>query len=190
MRKGLKQAAAGALCVAFGFAAGAAFHYRGFSRAAQKKDAEIKRCKGYFNTLSQWMYLRHEGISIADCLLQRGLRTVAVYGLGELGRLLCRELCGTGVCVAYGLDRDAGEKEADSFCGVRRIAGLEGELGSVDAVIVTLPHAFKELEGILKGKFGCPVLDLERVLFEAERDAFHKGDGKCPGAKPSNVRRR
>ena len=46
MRKGLKQAAAGALCVAFGFAAGATFDYRGFSRAAKKKDAEIKRCNG------------------------------------------------------------------------------------------------------------------------------------------------
>ena len=182
MRKGLEWAA-GVFCIVFGFAAGVAFAYVSSGKADKRKDAEIRRCKEYFNTLNQWLYLRNENISLADWLLRRGCQTVAVYGLGELGRQLCRELYGTGVCVKYGLDRNAGEKEADYFCGVRQIAGLEQELGHVDAVIVTLPHAFQKLEGILAGKFGCPVLDLERVLFEAEQDAFDKGNGSHPGGE-------
>lgn len=167
MSKLLRQIITGALGIAFGFSAGMVFDYKNSRKIISKKEAEIRRCKGYFNTLSQWLELRDKNISVAGYLLRHGYRTVAVYGLGELGQHLCKELSDAGINIKYGIDKNADEKEPGDFCNGIQIWDLGHEFNGVDAVIVTLPHVFKNLRGILSEKLGCPVLDLERILFEA-----------------------
>lgn len=170
--------AADAAGAVLAFIAGAAFSYVNSRRIYQKKEAEIERYKGYFNTLNQWMHLKQGGVSVARYLRQMGWRTVAVYGLGELGQHLCRELYGEGIRVEYGIDRNADDKEAIDFCSGIHISDLGHEFTGVDAVIVTLPHLFQSLQGSLAEKFRCPVLDLERVLFEVQQEDIYAGAGR------------
>lgn len=168
MSRLLRHIIVGVFGVASGFAVGIVLDYENSREIIRKRENEIIRCKGYFNTLNQWLLLKQKDILIADYFLQRGCRIVAVYGLGELGQRLCRELYDAGIFVKYGIDKNADEKETGDFCDGIRIVDLDYKFSRVDAVIVTLPHVFRELRAALSEKFECPVFDLERVLFETE----------------------
>lgn len=77
------------------------------------------------------------------------------------GETLLDELKGTGVQVAYAIDRSAGSIYADVD-----VLPLESELGDVDAVVVTAITYFDEVEEQLGRKLDCPVVSLENILYE------------------------
>ena len=92
-------------------------------------------------------------------------RRIVVYGMGSLGERLCDEIINTdiGMSVVYALDM---KKEGN----YRTIPILhpEGVLDlNIDAIIVTAVTYFDEIESLLKTKFGCPIISLEDIIYEA-----------------------
>lgn len=98
---------------------------------------------------------------LASYFEANGYRKIAIYGMSYAGETLLDELKGTGVQVAYAIDRSAGSIYADVD-----VLPLESELGDVDAVVVTAITYFDEVEEQLGRKLDCPVVSLENILYE------------------------
>ena len=88
-------------------------------------------------------------------------KTVAVYGMKELGERLCDELKGTDITVSYAIDKNADQLYADID-----IVTPDDELAPVDVIVVTAITFFDEIEEMMSEKVDCPVISLEDIPYE------------------------
>ena len=150
----------------FGVLAGAVAGGMGSSyfnnKVINEKQKKIDKFKGYYNMLNQWLMLKQEGKSLEKYFEDNNYKTIAIYGMGEMGNRLYDELKETEIEVKYAIDKNAAG--AYSELDIRE---LEDELEEVDAVIVTATFAFDEIEGELGNIFSCPIISLDDVVYEA-----------------------
>lgn len=135
-----------------------------------KKKAEERRLKtksyadkhlSLYLMMNQWVKVKQEGKNLSAYFEKEGYKKIAIYGMSYAGETLVNELKGSGIEVAYGIDRNA-----DSLYADVDVVTMEDELGTVDAIIVTAITFFDEIEEKLSEKIDCPVLSLEDVLYE------------------------
>lgn len=127
----------------------------------EKINGEAKLNEFYFIML-QWLRVHNEGRSLANYFIKNGYRTVAIYGMKELGETLLKELRQGGVEVRYAIDRDA-----DKLFVNIDIRKPEGHLDSVDVVVVTAVHYYEEIRKDLSSKMSADIVSLEDVVWEA-----------------------
>lgn len=123
------------------------YYRRGFNRAV--------RCFDY------WMILREKNKSIADFLVQNGIKDVAVYGYGALGKHLVSELDHSEISVRYIIDKNVrlnhlkyDIKQPDDF------------LPKVDAIIITPVDEFEDIYHSLKDKVDYRIFSLLELTSE------------------------
>ncbi len=113
---------------------------------------EVEKQKMISRCFNKWMSLREDGKNICDYLLKYGIKTVAVYGIGRMGKHLFFELEGSGIEVRYIIDRRT-EMHHPKY----PIKGPEEKLEEVDAVIITpvwdFEHIYEKLKYKMKSKF-------------------------------------
>lgn len=114
----------------------------------------------YLDMMNQWLILKQQGKSIAFFLIEQGLNTAAVYGMGIYGRHVVRELKGTDCIVKCGIDR----KEMDDYMGLRIVRPKE-KLPEVDVVINAVIHEHSLIVQNLQQFLSCPVISLEDVIY-------------------------
>lgn len=123
----------------------------------------LERYRCYWIVLHQWMLLKENGISIGEYLYQKGIRKVAVYGMGMLGLHLVKELEDGPVEILCGIDRAAKE-----LCQTFPIM-IPGEpIGEADAIIVTPVYEFDEIYSTLRIKYHSKILSLMDLISNAE----------------------
>ena len=71
--------------------------------------------------LNQWLVVLEHGRSISQYFIQNHYHTIAIYGMGYLGKRLLEELRGTGIEVKYLLDQ---QLEA-SYGGIPVLSGRD-----------------------------------------------------------------
>ena len=125
-------------------------------------DSSAKFLRFYY-LLVHWLELKQKGIGLAESLESKGIHEVAVYGMKELGELLCRELEGTSVKVAYVIDKDP-----SGIYTEYPIFKPDDELCEVDAIIVTAVAYYDEIKEMLSEKVSYPVCSLEDIVFEVD----------------------
>lgn len=118
--------------------------------------------KKYIDMLNQWLILKQEGKSIEGFLLQKGYHRIAIYGMGIYGRHLVRELQGTAIAIAYGID----QKKMISYDGIEMIQPA-GNMPSVDSIVNTVIHDHTKIKKFLSQMTQAPVLSLEDIIFES-----------------------
>ena len=118
--------------------------------------------KKYLDMMNQWLILKQEGKSIGNYLDKRGNHTVAVYGMALYGRHIIRELQGTDIVVAYGMDR----KKMNAYKGIEVLQPI-GELPYVDVIINSVIHDHINVKNTLANITNIPVLCLEDVVFDS-----------------------
>lgn len=114
-----------------------------------------------FTMMNQWVKVKQAGKNLSSFFKERGFNRIAIYGMSYAGETLLGELQGTGIEVAYGIDRNAGSLYSDI-----NIVSMEDVLEEVDAVVVTAITFFDEIEENLEKKLSCPIISLEDVLYE------------------------
>lgn len=134
-------------------------------RRNAKKLAALKSVNDKFSDnyqlLNHWLEIKNEGKNLACYFADMGYGRIAIYGMAELANRLSEELAGSGVEIAYGIDRDAS-------CSIARIAEvypLQGSLPEVDAVVVTPYYAFEAIKKDLEKRVKCPVVSIEEVVW-------------------------
>ncbi len=134
--------------------------YLGNKKVEQKAE-KVDKFKGYYNMLNQWLILKQEGKTLEKYFLDNGYKTIAIYGMGEMGNRLYDELKGTSVEVKYAIDKNAASTYSELT-----VIDPDDDYEPVDAVIVSAIFAFDEIEGQLSGKLDCPIISLEDVVYE------------------------
>lgn len=132
--------------------------------AADEKDkakALSDKHLALFLMMNQWVKVKQQGKKLSSYFEKNQYKKIAVYGMSYAGETLVDELKGTGITVAYGID-----KKTDSIYADVDIVSVEDVLEDVDAVVVTAITFFDEIEERLAAKLDCPIISLEDVLYE------------------------
>lgn len=88
-----------------------------------------------------------------------GYRSVAIYGMKELGCALFNELKAKGIDVKYGIDKN----RLITVPGLK-IYSLGDELEDVDVIVVTAIHHFEEIGEQISKISDCPVISIEDLF--------------------------
>lgn len=109
--------------------------------------------------LKRWVLRLLEGFRLAEELTGKGIATIYVYGYGELGKLLIRELSDTNIHIEAVIDR-----RAEQFSGAEiPVIRLE-KADSGIPVVVTAVYEFTEIEKNLKALGFGKIYSLRRLL--------------------------
>lgn len=114
-----------------------------------------------FIMMNQWVKVKQASKNLSSYFNEKGYKKIAIYGMSYAGETLVEELRGTGVEIAYGIDKNASSLYSDID-----IVSMDEALGEVDAVVVTPITFFDEIEEQLSQKLDCPIISLEDILYE------------------------
>lgn len=126
------------------------------------KTEKVDKFKGYYNLLNQWLMIKQSGKTLETYFIDKGFKSIAIYGMGEMGTRLYDELKNTEIEIKYAID-----KNALSSMSEIEVVETEDNFEKVDAIIVTATFAFIEIEEELKKKVDYPIVSLEDVVFES-----------------------
>lgn len=113
----------------------------------------------YYDLLNQWMSLKENNKNIADYLITNNIKTIAIYGYGDLGKHLYHALRDSMVHVEYIIDKN--------LCMPNLVKRPEEKLGTVDAVIVTPFLEFEDIIKVLQIKLNCKLISIEELILES-----------------------
>lgn len=130
-------------------------------KIVSKKDEKVNKFKDYYNLLNRWLIVKHEGKSLEQYFIDNGYKTIAIYGMGELGNRLYEELKNTNITIKYAIDKEAGSTYSEL-----EIINIEDELEKVDVVIVSAIFAYEKIEKELQQLIDYPIISLEDVIYE------------------------
>lgn len=157
----MKKGALTALSLLLGATTGAA----AVGVKQKKKDAEtrdrLRKMGEFYELLLKWLEIEQKGHSIRSYFVENGYKTIAIYGMKELGERLFDELKDSEVEVKYIID-----KQADTMYADVDIVTPEETLEEVDAIVVTAIHYMDEIEDMLEQKVEYPIISLEEIIDE------------------------
>lgn len=161
----MKKGFGGVVSTLAGMAVGAAAGGIAAGSASSKKIQELvdghAKVHELYMAFDQWLRIRQEGKTLVDFFERNNYKTVAIYGMKELGERLYDELEGSGITVQYAID-----KNADTIYADVDVVTPDDELASVDVIVVTAIYYFDEIEEVLSEKVDCPIVSLEDILYE------------------------
>lgn len=148
-----------------GMAAGAVAGGIAAKQASAKRIGRLResgtKVHELYMAFDRWLQIRQEGKSLVEYFTKNGYKTVAVYGMKELGERLVDELKGSDVTVSYAIDQNA-----DSIYADVDVVTPDEELAPVDVIAVTAITYFDEIEENLAAKVDYPIISLEDILYE------------------------
>lgn len=126
-----------------------------------RADREMLRYKNYYEIMSTWMDLKQRRVSLNRYFIERNIKTIAIYGMQEIGNYLYQELTDLGLDVRYAIDQNAGRvySELDVYC-------LEDELPKVDLIIVTPVHIAGDIICDIRKHSDIMAVSLRDVLLD------------------------
>ena len=123
--------------------------------------SEAEKFKLYYHMLNQWLYLKENGKTLKSYFIENAYKSIAIYGMGEIGTHLYKELKGTGIEIKYVVDKTAVPENPE----INIINTLEN-LEDADVIVVTPIFAFDEIEKELRQKVTLPIIYLEEINYE------------------------
>lgn len=132
------------------------------SYKSKKRTEEYKnKILGYYTTLIRWLACKQQGRSLVEFFIKHGYKSVAIYGMKELGERLYDELSGTDIEVKYIID-----KKIKNAPGGLEVKYPDQALPDVDVIVVTADYYFVEIEKELSSYVNYPVYSLSDILCE------------------------
>lgn len=123
--------------------------------------SDTEKFRAYYNMLNQWLYLKGKGRTLETYFIENGYKSIAIYGMGEMGTRLYEELKGSCVEIEYAVDKAAVSEDLEIS-----VVDAQEELDDADAIVVTPIFAFDEIEQELCKKVSCPIISLEEIVYE------------------------
>ena len=140
-----------------------------FQKNRKEQDKTNDKYFIYYNLLNKWMKQKEKDVLIAEKLKQKGIKEIAIYGMGDIARHLQHELRNTDVTVKYAIDKsELSVIDIDTYLP-------DSELPQVDAVIVTPVLEYENICKFLKQKISCPVICIADLIEGPEE---YKGENR------------
>ena len=121
--------------------------------------ARLAKFEDYFAVSNKWLKNRNMGINIQDYFKQHNYESIAIYGMGELGKRLYEELKNQGKKVDFVLDKAA--KGIDPSLNVCK---LDAKLPDVDVIVVTPIFDYTSIEEQLKQVSDAKIISIKDVV--------------------------
>lgn len=133
------------------------------SKEAEKQEIEsderyIKAEKAYYNA-ARWLQIRQNGHTLDEYFRKNKIRSIAIYGMAMMGRMLYDELENGVTEIRYLIDKNPGYMKT-----VLDFTSLNGEKLNVDAIVVTVAGAERQIVEEIKGKGYQKVIGLSEIL--------------------------
>ncbi len=143
-----------------GVATGIAINRIVVSNKLMEKDKKIEKFKAYYNLLNKWLSIKQEGKTLEKYFIEQNYRTIAIYGMGELGKRLYEDLRNSCVVVNYAIDKNIVETASGLL-----IVKPESKLKAVDAIVITSIFDYEAVEEDLGSKTEGHIVSLEDVIY-------------------------
>lgn len=117
----------------------------------------------FYHILIRWIELMQKEKKIAEYFEQNEYQTVAVYGMKEIGILLCTELKQEKIDIRYAIDKNAELINNDSLD--IEILKPSTEMPKVDIIIVTAIHYFDSIYMELRKLTEAEIVSIVDVLW-------------------------
>ena len=134
-----------------------------YKRQCQKKSEVKDQYNKYYHmyyTLEKWLEGVFSDRKIGLYIKKNNWNTVAIYGCGDIGRLLYRELEMNNVQVVCGIDKNT------ELSFPTKIVTPEKFSEKVDAVIVTSIAYFGEIEYVMSKITEAEIISLEDIVYQ------------------------
>lgn len=132
-------------------------------KETSKTEDKRKKMVEFYNLLLEWLSVKQQGKNLTSYFIKNNYKTVAIYGMKELGERLYYELKDSDIQVKYAID-----KKADDIISDVTILNPDDSLEPVDVVVVTAIHYFDEIESELSGAIDADIVSLEDVVFNID----------------------
>ena len=142
-------------CIIIGLLFGATYVYRRLNKEYEYLTEMLYKKSIDYRFLHNWIEKNINCDNLEKSLLEKGYINIAIYGMGDIGKLICKELEKTEISVKYGIDRNS-----KNIKSTIKLYGLEEKLPEVDAVIITISHDFDNIRNILIKKYDYEIVSL------------------------------
>ena len=114
----------------------------------------------YNRLLIQWTKNNRTGRGIARTLQKLGYKDVAIYGAGDVGKMLASELEDAHINISYVIDM------IPKYINLPYpVYSPKDRLPECDLIIVTPIHAYEAIFATIKPKVKCDVVSVEKLVF-------------------------
>ena len=131
------------------------------AKAVMEKQETLNKVHVLYCAFDRWLKIHQEGKTLVDYFKRNNYKTIAIYGMKELGERLVDELKSSDIKVCYAID-----KKADQIYADVNVLMPDEELEPVDVIVVTAIYYFDEIEAMLSSKVEYPIVSLEDILYE------------------------
>lgn len=125
----------------------------------QELYARLAKFEDYFAIANKWLKNRNSGIYVSDYFNHHNYETIAIYGMGELGKRLYEELRNQGKIVTFVMDRSA--KGIEPGLNVYNVGE---KIPSVDVIVVTPTFDYTSIEEQLKKVTDTKIISIKDVV--------------------------
>jgi lactate dehydrogenase-like 2-hydroxyacid dehydrogenase len=120
----------------------------------------------YFELCNKWLYLKNIHVPIKNHPRLKD-KTIAVYGLGKLGKRLLEELQNDDAEVAYAVDRNF-----EGFFSDIELYTLKEKLPPAEIMIITPVCEFEEIKEYMQSSFLGTMISLEEIIDDLWKGAW------------------
>lgn len=138
-----------------------------FAETEYKKEKQRADSCGYlahkhlkmFHVLRKWIDMKQKGKNLSAYFIENGYRKIAIYGMGDIGNALMKELENTDVQVVYGIDQ-----RADSLKANIKIITIDDSLERVEVIVITAIADADLIKLKLSQKVDYPIISIEEIV--------------------------
>lgn len=130
----------------------------------EREKADVKRMGGVLALANQIIRANTQGKTISRKIEERGITSMAIYGMGEIGERLMEDiLLNSSVRLLYGIDIKAAELYmAVPVYTLEQAAGME----KPDLILLTVGGGSDSLRKEIREKMSCEVMTIGELLCE------------------------
>ncbi len=143
-----------------GFTGGVIFMIYRCGYILEGKQKKLNKYFTYYKFLDSWLSWKENNNNYAEYFNENSIETVAIYGMGRIGKRLKNELENAGIKIAYVID------EGETIIYSKEIHyNLRDILPAVDLIIVTPIDEFEEIRNrILDNNKTMNVISVDKII--------------------------
>lgn len=145
---------------AIGATIGIGYEFIKEEKRLDKMEDNLKKFESFYRLLVTWVEMKQEGKSLVEYFEFNNIKTIAIYGMKELGERLVKELDGSDIEIKYVIDQNADKIETS----LKKVKP-DDELEPVDAIVVTATYFYQDIEEKLSKKVDYEIISLEDAVY-------------------------
>ncbi len=121
---------------------------------------KVEKYRQYWNVLDKWMSVLEKGIGLEEYFSNNGLKNIAIYGYGMIGKHFVEQIRNTDVKIDYIIDLKADIMTSD----IPVFSLKENILPDVDLIVICVTYGQKDIMNELRKRTDSPMITIEEVV--------------------------